>query len=1172
MKILPTCRLVKINLNLFTITVALTGFICLAFTGQAQTLIWNPAKNATHPSDGSGAWQTANDWWNGSANVSGTWSGSNPSGAIFGAGTPGNYAIILSPAVTATNVTFNTSGYALSGSPLTVTAAGGTPGIILASGVTNQIGVVLTNSSGWDFSLAANSMITLGGGFQSGGNPRILGNAPSTSVVNITNGIYIESGTWGINGVTLNVTGSTTIVNGNSRVDIGRITAATVNVGNGAQINANITFPNDNNSNLQISRGQAVTLNVLSNGLVSTVNNGSFAGGSLVVLPDSSSQATLNVLPGATVNVGTGPGGTPGMNSVSLKSIVLLGGNNSTSNTTFSSGASGIVNVSGGTVTALGIQFGSSGGIYTPNPTAQFNLTGGTVYLGSGGINLGSGVTGFTSPMVSLSGGTLAAVASWSSTMPMNITNNVTFQAADANGNSGNIILFGALSGNGGLTKTGGGTLTLSGTNTYTGGTIINAGSLALTSASTGAGAYSVASNSVLNVQVASLGSSLNVSSMTLSNGAILSLNPNTFGNLTAPIFNVSGTLSTAATNIINFNASTLPSGQFPLIKYGSLSGDGFNAFALGAVTFQAGSGGSATLVNDTANQSIDLNLVVSSATPLKWDGTTNGNWDINTTANWQTNAYYTESNGVGPAVTFDDTAHGPNTDIVLNTTVSPAVVVVSNSVLSYNINGSGGIAGTGGLLKDGSGTFTLGGNNTYTGGTTINQGTLTLGPTNNADTAYTVNGGTLNLALTTRNNSLAMTSLTCGSNAPQLSLNLGNLSNIGAPAINVSGNLSLNGNVTVNVTNTPPTGTEVLLQYSGIRSGTGNFVAGSIPAGATIVDNVASRQVQLNYKLGTRVVIPVYNTNEIVVAITTPQEYGAAGDGITDDSAAFQNAINAVYNSGGSGGGVVFVPVGNYAFYNNITIPTGVTLHGDWQDWTKGTNGLVGTTFKVYFGSGQSNGTPFITMSRSSTLKGINIWYSGQDPNNIVSYPYSISANSDCVVENVALVNSYQGIIGSQSHRHIFSTVVGTPLYNGIQVYDIYDIPLQQDIRFSPAAWANSGLTNAPVAGGSYATWMRNNGTAMIMIRDDGEISMDTWISGYNIGILFTNTGNGDPGCTFYSGAITNCAVGIMAQNMPSALGLMFANFTLDDDVAVKRTRTDTDANIQFEHCTLIG
>ena len=100
---------------------------------------------------------------------------------------------------------------------------------------------------------------------------------------------------------------------------------------------------------------------------------------------------------------------------------------------------------------------------------------------------------------------------------------------------------------------------------------------------------------------------------------------------------------------------------------------------------------------------------------------------------------------------------------------------------------------------------------------------------------------------------------------------------------------------------------------------------------------------------------------------------------------------MNAAYNSGNSGGGVVFVPVGNYAFYTNLTIPTGVTLHGDWTDWTKGGGGLAGTTFKVYFGALASPTTRRLSpMNRSSALKGINIWYLNQNPNSIVAYPYS--------------------------------------------------------------------------------------------------------------------------------------------------------------------------------------
>jgi fibronectin type 3 domain-containing protein len=324
--------------------------------------------------------------------------------------------------------------------------------------------------------------------------------------------------------------------------------------------------------------------------------------------------------------------------------------------------------------------------------------------------------------------------------------------------------------------------------------------------------------------------------------------------------------------------------------------------------------------------------------------------------------------------------------------------------------------------------------------------------------------------------------------------------------------------------------------------------------------------------RLGWRVIIPTLNTNEWVVAATTPQEYGAKGDGITDDSAAFQAAMNAVYNSGASGGGVVFVPAGSYAFYTNLTIPVGVTLHGDWKDWTRSGGGVAGTTLKVYFGAGQTTNAPFIFLNSSTALKGVNIWYPNQNANAIAAYPYSVGLSSDSVAQNVALVNSYQGVQMTGGSKAIVSTVVGTPLLTGITVDQIYDIPHAEDIRFSPDLWPAAGVTNAPAVGGPHAAWMRTHGLGLVLIRVDGLIAMDTYLSGYNVGILCTNTGNGDPGATFYMGAVTNCGTALLAQNMPGALGLMFSAFTLDGDIAINRTRTDTDANAQFNRCQIIG
>ena len=87
-------------------------------------------------------------------------------------------------------------------------------------------------------------------------------------------------------------------------------------------------------------------------------------------------------------------------------------------------------------------------------------------------------------------------------------------------------------------------------------------------------------------------------------------------------------------------------------------------------------------------------------------------------------------------------------------------------------------------------------------------------------------------------------------------------------------------------------------------------------------------------------------------------RDFGAKGDGVTDDTAAFQKALDAAATAGG---GVVLAPRGNYLFAGALRVPAAVTLRGIWES-VPAHNGLRdrglpkptddGTTFVVTGGA----------------------------------------------------------------------------------------------------------------------------------------------------------------------------------------------------------------------------
>jgi autotransporter-associated beta strand protein len=271
------------------------------------------------------------------------------------------------------------------------------------------------------------------------------------------------------------------------------------------------------------------------------------------------------------------------------------------------------------------------------------------------------------------------------------------------------------------LTKMGDGTLTLSGINTYVGATTVDAGKLVgVTGGSCSSSAVTVASGAMLGARVVTSGGQWSCGTLTLDSGTTAAeFDFSVIPSLTVAPMLINGDLVNNGTLNVRVVSGNFGVGStYPLIQYTGI-------LTIGALTTNLPAGVEGTLVNNTANKTIDLNVTVGNS--LVWSAGT-GLWDINTSSNWN-NQTTTYTDGSSPL--FDDSpaAPGPFT-VTLSSHVLPVVVTVSNELKEYTITGSGSIAGAAELIKSGAGVLTLAITNTYTGATTVRAGTLKAGHT----------------------------------------------------------------------------------------------------------------------------------------------------------------------------------------------------------------------------------------------------------------------------------------------------------------------------------------------------------------------------------------------------------------------------------------------------------
>lgn len=362
--------------------------------------------------------------------------------------------------------------------------------LTVANGLANTYSGALSDGAAFGAALTKTGVgtLTLTGASSYTGTTTVNAGTLALSTGGVINGGSVQinaGGTLTVNGGALTASGTSNVANNAG--------AVTFNISSGsATFNAGLNASGNANQNWLINAtGGTLTAASMTLGRSALVNatepaagataTGLYINGAAVSVTGNLNMGTATASNSAvSTRIDSGSltvGGTTtiGLNNGGRWSVLDVNGGTFTSTDTLNGvfiGGPLVGNadllIRAGTATVELIKLGQAG-----SGTSVINLTGGVLYVGSGGIVQNSAVLS----VIKLAGGVLGAKADWVSTVDMQI-GTAAVQAADALNVPHNITLGGALTGAGVLTKTGAGVLTLNGVNTYTGVTLINAGTL----------------------------------------------------------------------------------------------------------------------------------------------------------------------------------------------------------------------------------------------------------------------------------------------------------------------------------------------------------------------------------------------------------------------------------------------------------------------------------------------------------------------------------------------------------------------------------------------------------------------------------------------------------------------------------------------------------------------